>query len=259
MAVNIIIGALLSLLTFFLTYAAMHIIVRRIRARRSTQQKKEQSEQDASVKYVNKYSKEAYCYPTINDVMGYDFVTVEGVTESIETRDPKKEKDDAWQRESRRAGFTTVSESEDEDEPAIEGETSETRTHKEIEVNDAETNGDELEEEELVETLPAEFSTIPEELKKFEGQWTILDESEQKAEEDWERNIQGNEDIIVKPDFTRGVDKTAAEQVAFQEMLNFEKAYEEEGQKPLDEKLVDMISDIDSQENKTKKELKQNN
>lgn len=76
MIANIIIASLLFLLTTALTYAAWYLVRGARRKKTALKEKDTTQQQDPQEQYDGAYGKQSYCYPKINEVMGYDFVTV---------------------------------------------------------------------------------------------------------------------------------------------------------------------------------------
>lgn len=83
---NMFAAILLSAFTFVLLYGGWYVIRgRRHRARDHGERRSPEADptQDATEPTPVKYDKKSYCYPKMNDVMGYDFIRVVSVDESL--------------------------------------------------------------------------------------------------------------------------------------------------------------------------------
>ena len=83
---NLILAILLFLLTTLILYAVWYIVRGRSikeRAAKDGDRRKEESQEGKGKDYAEKISKDSYCYPTINEMMGYEFVSVINVPDEL--------------------------------------------------------------------------------------------------------------------------------------------------------------------------------
>lgn len=91
---NIVIASVLFILTLGLVYAFWYVVRGRRKVQNAATEKKPSPEEQAQAeetetkKRKEGYSRDDYCYPKINDIMGYDFVKVVEVPEHLR---PKKD------------------------------------------------------------------------------------------------------------------------------------------------------------------------
>ena len=199
MPVNIILAVLLSLLTFLITYSAWYIV--RGKAKKERLKAKSTGKDNPEV-LQGKYTKNSYCYPKINEVMGYDFVTVVGIPEELRKGPVKKEPN--WA-DSKGIGFTGAvtgvqNESpEDELYPETGAETSQ-RPEKPMgkPLHSAPAKTEKEEQQEQTEVLPGAYGLSQKEMDALNNMadWTNRDLDLDRGDEYWDNMLNENEDMI---------------------------------------------------------------
>ena len=226
--VNIIPAALLFILVSIIVYITWYILYGRARKERKALENAAGKKKDKEPAYADEtYGKDSYCYPKINDVMGYEFVSVVRVPEEL-LKDDEPEEEESWEK-STSLGLTAVKpedeneESEDEryypDDEEIEGLIPNANTvptfNKKKEEEEPGQKKDEDDEEAYSDTIG---SLTFEELEQLNNMdWDDRDYDPQYTEEEVETIIRNNPDRINEP--TEKEKEEAAKIAREQEML----------------------------------------
>ena len=185
MKTSLVIALLLMFVTLALGYIAWYLLW----GKHHKEQNKESSPQ-ISEQFISSMDRKAYCYPKINDVMGFDFISVVKVSEELTTgHAPKKEntRDDKAENQDRLTGANGRV-SQDEDEPNLPDEVTP--------VDVSNSNSDE-EPQTDYELVPTE-NISPYELEQLDkmAPWTNRDYDDGYSDEEIDTIISNNADLI---------------------------------------------------------------
>lgn len=266
------IAAALSLLTMLVLYVAWYAVVgRRIRLRKAERLRKAAEKGKAAPEPAGTppsgtagTKKGTYCYPSINDVMGYEFVRVVDVPEDILGIPKAKEEQDAQKAAksrgigARTVSVTTVSSGEDTERAIreIEGEEEGNRIAKgrgdggpSQKEDAAATTEGEGEQEDISTFIPAEdIEDLNDATVWNFGQWSNRDyDDDLPSDAEFADMIDSEPEIIEEPTDTEAQERIARDRESLRRYEEFrQRLYERNATVPDDtgasilEELADM-------------------
>ena len=228
---NIIIAVILFLLTSLLGYISWYILRGRSKkekamhkaAEKDRQKKKSQGSEESQPSAIGR---ESYCYPEINDVMGYDFISVVNVPDELLGIAKKVEDKPDWG-SSQSSGLTAVSSTveEDPDTPRIQPDERPAVRKAQSRRAGQENQPKEPEYEEDVVVVDVPLEVSPDELdqiNRLDGDWTNRDYDDAIDDETLNAIIDANADMIEQSEPSEEDLRAAMERQAMQSILEME-------------------------------------
>lgn len=250
--INIVSSVLLFLLTTLLLYVFWYIVYGRKNRRRKEQQKeagtKEQQGEKPS-KSKNKWGvdKDAYCYPKINDVMGFEFVRVikidDDKNETPTTDEPQRP---SWEDSQGIGGLTAVSTTETKQEQEEDEPYPETEKPQKAKPRKKDNSKQEEQQQDVDEGDITQVEGVTEEQLFFVnsfGPWPNHDTDNLPSDEELNQLLDQNQKMIESPEMSLDQKTTANEIEALRRSFNEteEKSYGTE----VDDLLNDEDKDFD--------------
>lgn len=221
MNVNIIIAALLAVLTSLMAYAAWYIVRGRNKIEKAAAAKAKENK--PAKKDGKEPKKEPYYHAAINDVMGYEFVSVVPVPEYLlEDKKQEEEQADKWA-EQRAVGLTTISDSTEEQNPD-NPDIYIPRDRPQSGAVEQPTAGEEPTQEnvEEVETVAEMDPETIEDINRVGGEWNHRDIEDGFSDEYLDVIIDKNADMIEMTGHTEDDYRTSEEHLLLNNMIKFE-------------------------------------
>ena len=229
MIVNIIIAVLLSVLSILLTYAIWYIVRGRAKKDRLSGGKNKGGKAPAP---QGPYGPQSYCYPKINEVMGYDFVTVVGIP--AELRKPAARKDKSWA-DTPGIGMKTVrnynAESPEDEIYPDDNPSPETPQNATAPSKPGPTPEENAREEvEQTEVIPSAYNMSPEEMAAINSMadWTNRDFDAERGDDYWNNILDENEDLVEEGEISPEDLQTAREREALLAIKEMEDIFDDQ-------------------------------
>lgn len=191
MVINLFVAFILMLLTIIAGYIAWYNLWGSYRKKKRLLDAKT----DKKETYSPKMDRKSYCYPTINDVMGYEFVSVVRVPDELTTgKHAGKDEISSTGTPTRPAGLEGISgeERHDEDEPNLPDE----RGQKSPLQAERKGKGETEDEYDVVESDVKIDPYELEQLNKMNEPWANRDYDDEFTEQMMDVILENNKDLI---------------------------------------------------------------
>ena len=216
--------------------------------------------------------KDAYCYPSINDVMGFEFVTVQKVeTELLGTQKENERKPEStqpqrqisWGESQGIGGLRAVSRTQQASSTQEDDAFPEEENHKrpapysarnaQQDTQQAEEPVEQVKETEEVEGISEEELDFQQSTQSMWGEWENRDEQNIMSEEEMRNLINSNEELIEEP---REDDEQKRIADEIEKLRDAFKATEKE---TYQEEIGNLMDELDSMEEENKNQNEEEN
>ena len=237
--IHILAAVLLFLFSSVFMYIFWYIIFGR-KQRKKGESSHEEPKHDNETTQKGKWGvdKNAYCYPKINDVMGFEFVKVIKVNQETASSEKKPEAQPTWEGSRGIGGLTAVSSTEarqerEEDEPYPETDTG--RRPAKARRQHAEDN-DSPDESDITQIPFTEEEMNA--LSFFSSEWPSRGEYDSIPDDDaMDYLLDKNSDMVEKPDMNQEQLKTA------KEIEELQRIYHETEKRDYGQQIDDLLDD----------------
>lgn len=233
--INIIIAGALALLTVIITYSSWYVVRGRHRKERAARNTSEAKPQPKEEKEKQKLPKDSYCYPAINDVMGFEFISVVDVPGELLQLEPEKPAD--WS-ESKGIGLqgvagTTQQDDDDEDSPhlpdeqlgkAVPRRNNLPQDDKQESQQNAETETTQEEEKDYDVVPNGTISEYEIEALETLKSWTNRDYDDEIPEDNMDIILDNNKDMIEESEPDEETLRMNREQTALENAMRMQEA-----------------------------------